>query len=318
MSKLPYMEFYIDDYEAATAHLTTQEDGAYMRMLRLAWRTPGCSLPDDPDWIARKCRVGRDEFDAVYKPILKEFFTLRRGRWQQKKQRAIWSSKNKTISARKQAGRKGGIARALKYKEKTSSKGKDLLKQKSGKPLASRTRTIKSNTLPIGSAPEGASDEELKLYIFNVQLPWLASKAGLKEQRARALFGKWLKDHSAREVVDAVSSAARNQAVDPVPYIVRVLTEGGGSMTEDQRMRRLRKAYPEIPPNYFPDVVQHIRGYFEHGVWTDNWNSFYGGTPDNSRKYDPEGFDPALRPLVERIKNEVRAEARSGSGDKGA
>ena len=31
---LPYFPYYVDDYEADTAHLTIAEDGAYIRLLR--------------------------------------------------------------------------------------------------------------------------------------------------------------------------------------------------------------------------------------------------------------------------------------------
>ncbi|NIT75070.1 YdaU family protein [candidate division KSB1 bacterium] len=133
------MPLFVDDYEAATAHLTVEEDGIYIRLLRLCWRTPGCSIPADEKWICRQMRC-RD-WDKI-KAILDEFFQLQKGRYFQKRQRSEWRSKNETIQARKRAGSKGGKAKAMKYKKKTSSKAKDLLKQKSSKSLASRTRTI--------------------------------------------------------------------------------------------------------------------------------------------------------------------------------
>ena len=39
--KVPYFPLYIADYDSKTAHLTLEEDGAYLRLLRLCWRTPG-------------------------------------------------------------------------------------------------------------------------------------------------------------------------------------------------------------------------------------------------------------------------------------
>lgn len=77
----PYIPLYVDDYEAATAHLTPEEDGVYNRLLRLSWRTQGCSLPNDPAWIARKIRLSADDFERVCRPILGEFFELWRRRW---------------------------------------------------------------------------------------------------------------------------------------------------------------------------------------------------------------------------------------------
>jgi len=78
MSKLPYMELYVDDYDAATMHLTFEEDGIYNRLLRLCWRTPRCSIPNDEIWICRRMRS--TEWDKI-KLILCEFFKRYRGRW---------------------------------------------------------------------------------------------------------------------------------------------------------------------------------------------------------------------------------------------
>jgi uncharacterized protein YdaU (DUF1376 family) len=79
MADFPYLPLFTDAYLADTDHLSLEEHGAYLRLLMLAWRTPGCALPNDHDWIARRLRISRDDFDRVAAPILLEFFTLRRG-----------------------------------------------------------------------------------------------------------------------------------------------------------------------------------------------------------------------------------------------
>ncbi len=113
VSKIPYMKFFVDDFEAATAHLTLEEDGIYNRLLRLTWRTPRCCLPADPVWIARKMRISGLEYQDKIKPILDEFFTLRRGRWSQKKQLKIFRETVSQIGNAKRAGRLGGLAKSL-------------------------------------------------------------------------------------------------------------------------------------------------------------------------------------------------------------
>jgi len=140
MAKLPYMPLYVDDYEAATAHLTVEEDGIYNRLLRLCWRTPGCSIPNDDNWIERQMRM-RGKFLKI-KPILTEFFKLKQGRWTQKKQRVLFCSASSTFQARSAAGKKGAIAKALKTKEKGSSKASNL--NKPGLSNEQATRTIKN------------------------------------------------------------------------------------------------------------------------------------------------------------------------------
>jgi len=121
MTTHPYIPFYVDDYEAATTHLTIEEDGAYNRLLRLCWRTPGCSLPDDDAWIARKIRLSPDDFQRIAKPVLTEFFTPHRGRLIQRRLKLEYDDISRKKTARKNAGKKGGDAKALKTKEKPSS-----------------------------------------------------------------------------------------------------------------------------------------------------------------------------------------------------
>lgn len=148
MTKLPYMEFYVDDYDAATMHLTPEEDGIYIRLLRLAWRTPKCSLPNDAVWIARKMRMVGD-FDAKIEPILREFFRLSSGRWMQKKQQAIYRRSRTAVEAKKKRARAGGIAKALKSKGKRPAKSsaKELLKPACDLPTRTRTRTSKEEKI---------------------------------------------------------------------------------------------------------------------------------------------------------------------------
>jgi hypothetical protein len=73
------MPLYVTDYEGDTAHLTIEEDGAYMRLLRLCWRTPGCSVPDDKAWIYRQVRAHTNKEKGVIDTILDEFFTVEDG-----------------------------------------------------------------------------------------------------------------------------------------------------------------------------------------------------------------------------------------------
>jgi len=121
LSTHPFIPLYVDDYEAATAHLTLEEDGLYNRLLRLCWRTPGCSLPTDHAWIARKVRMAEADFDRVGKAILDEFFTVQRGRYVQRRLKAEYDDISRRKSARKLAGKKGGEAKARNAKDNPPS-----------------------------------------------------------------------------------------------------------------------------------------------------------------------------------------------------
>lgn len=118
---LPYFQLYVDDYEAHTAHLTLEEDGAYMRLLRLCWRTPGCSIPADPDWISRKMRIQASDFDRLVAPILAEFFAIKAGRYHSPRLTKEAQKASEQHEKRQRAGSKGGIANALKRNETDSS-----------------------------------------------------------------------------------------------------------------------------------------------------------------------------------------------------
>lgn len=127
MSTHPYIPWYVDDYDAHTAHLTPAQDGIYGRLLRLTWRTPGCSLPNDEVWIARKVRLSKADWERIGKGVLAEFFRLQRGRFIQKRLKAEYDHITRKKSARVAAGSKGGSAKALNNKRKGSSKTTDLL-----------------------------------------------------------------------------------------------------------------------------------------------------------------------------------------------
>ena len=77
---VPYFRFYPTDYDADTSHLTMLEDGAYSRLLRVCWMTPGCSIPDDEAWIFRRLRVRGDDEKQAIRSVLNEFFQKSGGR----------------------------------------------------------------------------------------------------------------------------------------------------------------------------------------------------------------------------------------------
>ena len=156
MAELPHMPLFIDDYEAATSHLSLEEDGAYNRLLRLCWRQPDCTIPDLDSWIIRMMRCDKETFERAVRPIIGEFFTEKNGRLFQKRQKTEHGYVKTVTSKRKEAGRKGGLAKSLKSKDNTDSKTTDLPEQKDSKALAptptpTPTPTPNDKTEPAGS-----------------------------------------------------------------------------------------------------------------------------------------------------------------------
>lgn len=132
---LPYFPLYPSDFEAKTSHLTLEEDGAYNRLLRLCWMTPGCSLPDDPAWIARRMRVDLDTFNRVIAPLLDEFFHRSHGRIDSPKLTRIFRETDEKHTRRVSAGKKGGRpAKALETNDTDQSNAKAMPKQPEPEP----------------------------------------------------------------------------------------------------------------------------------------------------------------------------------------
>lgn len=81
MAALPYMQLYITDYLADTAHLTTEEHGAYLLLLFNYWQT-GKPLPINR--LARISRLSNERWTDV-EQVLNEYFTVVDGCWVHKR-----------------------------------------------------------------------------------------------------------------------------------------------------------------------------------------------------------------------------------------
>jgi uncharacterized protein YdaU (DUF1376 family) len=143
---LPYFPMFPTDFEAKTSHLTLAEDGAYNRLLRLMWMTPGCTLPADDAWVMRRMRVDQVTFDAVVKVVIDEFFTVEKGRLSNAKLGRIFVETNTAHEKRVSAGSKGGKAKSLKSNNSNSSNAKAMPKQPEPEPEPIREDTKVSST----------------------------------------------------------------------------------------------------------------------------------------------------------------------------
>ena len=162
---LPYFPMFPADFEAGASHLTLEEDGAYNRLLRLMWMTPGCSLPDDVAWIARRMRVDQATFDRVVKPIIAEFMQRRSGKVFSARLTLEWKKANVTYKARSEAGRKGGRPKKIDNKEKQQKAGFDFDKAgpKQPEPEPDKEEGGGSACARETSDPESQTDRETLL-----------------------------------------------------------------------------------------------------------------------------------------------------------
>lgn len=98
MAEFPALPLWTDALLGDTQHLSTAEFGAYMLLLIVAWRTPGCDLPDDDSYLARITRLGPN-FNR-HRDVLRAFWHAGApGRLQQKR----LTKEREYLTARSQA-----------------------------------------------------------------------------------------------------------------------------------------------------------------------------------------------------------------------
>lgn len=73
MAQFPCLPLWTDAWIADTAHLSRLERGTYMDLLVLMWRTPGCRVPNDNEWIAKHLRLTVHEVEMEVRNIINEF-----------------------------------------------------------------------------------------------------------------------------------------------------------------------------------------------------------------------------------------------------
>ena len=153
---LPYFPMYPTDFEADTSHLTLAEDGAYNRLLRLCWMTPGCSLPDDDVWIFRRMRAHSDDDKTAILNVVGEFFTRKSGRvFSARLQREALLA-DEAHKKRVLAGQKGGrSAKALKTNETIQSNAKAKPKQPEPEPILKGDTNVSPKNKRGSRLPDG-------------------------------------------------------------------------------------------------------------------------------------------------------------------
>ena len=101
----PAIPLFGDAYLADTRHLSLEEHGAYLQLMMIAWRMPGCALPDDDARIARMIGVTAGRWQKL-KPAVLAFWTLTNDGWKQKrlsKERAFVEEKSRKNKSAAQA-----------------------------------------------------------------------------------------------------------------------------------------------------------------------------------------------------------------------
>ncbi len=210
MSDLPFMQLYIADFEAATAHLTFEEDGVYNRLLRLCWRTSGCSVPDDPIWIARKMRADLETYHRLIEPLIKEFFAKAGGRVFHGRQQRDWQRAKQMADKRAEAGRKGGGAsKALISLPIGSSRAQAIVK-----PGLSKSESESESELELDKLLT-LEEKILTILGLNFTIPATSVWSELPECITRWQGEFSLKDEEILSIIRKVMSRSKANAESP-------------------------------------------------------------------------------------------------------
>ena len=119
MAALPYMQFYVADYLADTAHLTTEEHGAYLLLMFNYWQT-GKKIPKDR--LRKIARVSSDRWPDVERS-LSEFFRDTGDFWRHERIEADLELVRESQEQRVRAGKASAEARK---REKLSKKKSEI------------------------------------------------------------------------------------------------------------------------------------------------------------------------------------------------
>lgn len=105
----------VADYVGDTTHLDLAQHGAYLLIMMAMWRAGGW-LDDDDRLLANICKVSITRWAKIGGPVRK-LLLAEDGKLTQKRLLSELKSAQKTINAKVQNGRTGGIAKSLKIKE---------------------------------------------------------------------------------------------------------------------------------------------------------------------------------------------------------
>jgi len=121
MADFAGLTIWTDAYIGDTQHLTLQEHGAYLKLLMIAWRSPGCCLPDDDKRLATMLGVTVKVWRSI-KPEVMAFWELRDGQYFQGR----LTRERKKVEARSEKGVAAAEKRWKANALKTNNQGDGL------------------------------------------------------------------------------------------------------------------------------------------------------------------------------------------------
>ena len=197
MAALPYIQLYISDYLADTAHLTRAQSGSYMYLLMNYWQT-GKALNNADERLALVARMTQDEW-LIEKPILAEFFTVRGNKWSHARMEydleRVLSKSKKASFAGSQSARKRANKRLTNVKQVINHTEADT---------EAEAHTKKKKISVI----KDDHDQEFSTF-------WLMYPKKFGKLAAQKAFEKALKSATPQEIFEGVTRYLRDCGSDP-------------------------------------------------------------------------------------------------------
>ena len=236
---LPFFPMYPTDFEAKTSHLTLAEDGAYNRLLRICWMTPGCSIPNDQAWIMRRLRVDQNTFVTVVQVVIDEFFDVDNGRLSNAKLARIFAETTAAHKKRVLAGSKGGKSRALKANNKVSSNAVAKPKQPEPEPELYNREPKGSlsgfgdfwEIWPVKLGKDAAKSAWRKVSVENRRLAYVAVRDGW--------FDRWQSSHPDANPIHASTFLNKKRWTDEFAPQFKAISGGSNGRTASKSETRI-------------------------------------------------------------------------------
>lgn len=149
MSGPPRLPLHVGDYLKDTppiSRVNWEHHGIYLLALMIAWSTPQCRLPNDPQWLARRFGCTVDDYHELVEPVLLEYFD-NSGNWLRQK-RLAEEHENVRDFSKKQSDRR----KSKKTNEKTPNRKANPVKPESssgstrGRGTVSVSESVSNNT----------------------------------------------------------------------------------------------------------------------------------------------------------------------------
>ena len=123
MAALPYIQLYVADYLADTAHLNAAQHGAYLLLIMNYWQR-GKPLNNSNDRLANVARMSHDEWQQN-KADIAEFFEIDGDTWSHKRIDADLDAVSATSNKNSEAGKASAAARKEKKERSFSERSTD-------------------------------------------------------------------------------------------------------------------------------------------------------------------------------------------------